>query len=53
MLAVESQSRVLEVLDWGSRVWKDIPTSDRGCIFERTFIRGIRRLHVMAIHEVG
>jgi len=53
MLAVEYQSRVLEVLDWGSRVWKDIPTSDRGCVFERSFIRGIRRLHVMAIHGVG
>jgi hypothetical protein len=53
MLAVECQSRALEVLDWGSRAWKDIPASDRGCIFERTFIRGVRRLHITAIHEVG
>ena len=53
ILAVKYQSRALEVLDWGSRSWKAVSTADRGCIFEHTFIRGVRRLHVMAIHEVS
>lgn len=53
MLAVKYQSHALEVLDWGSHAWKGVPTTDRGCIFEYTFIRGVRRLQVMAIHEVS
>jgi hypothetical protein len=53
MLAVEYHSRAVEVLDWGSHVWQDVPTEDRGCVFERTFVRGEKRLYIMAIHEVS
>lgn len=53
MLGVEYHSRAVEVLDWGSHVWQDVPIEDRGCVFERTFVRGEKRLHIMAIHEVS
>jgi hypothetical protein len=49
---VEFLGYALEVLDWGSRVWKDVPKDDRGAIFERTFIRGVRSLHIRALVEV-
>ena len=49
---VEFLGYALEVLDWGSRVWKDVPKDDRGAIFERTFIRGVRSLHIRALMEV-
>ncbi|KAF9532005.1 hypothetical protein CPB83DRAFT_760449 [Crepidotus variabilis] len=50
-VAVEYHTRVMEVLKWGSQAWADISLLDRGCIFEQTFIRGAKRLHIMAIHE--
>lgn len=49
---VEFLGFALEVLDWGSRAWKDVPKDDRGAIFERTFIRGVRSLHINALMEV-
>lgn len=52
-VAVEYHTRALEVLEWGSRLWKDVAPDDRGCIFERTFIRGVRRLQLTSIHEVS
>jgi hypothetical protein len=49
---VEFLGYALEVLDWGSRVWKDVPKDDCGAIFQRTFIRGVRSLHIRALMEV-
>ena len=51
--AVEFHSRVVDVLDWGSRVWADIPREKRGTIFDKTFIRGAKRNLINAIHEVS
>ena len=45
-------SNALEVLDWGSRTWKNIADEDRGAIFKSTFIRGVRSLHVSAFMKV-
>ncbi|RDB28672.1 Small glutamine-rich tetratricopeptide repeat-containing protein beta [Hypsizygus marmoreus] len=47
----EFYRHVLDVLDWGNRVWKDVPRDDRGTIFDLTFIRGVRRLYLNAIWE--
>ncbi|RDB28593.1 Serine/threonine-protein phosphatase 5 [Hypsizygus marmoreus] len=47
----EFYRHALEVLEWGSRVWKDVPRDDRGPIFDLTFIRGVRRLYLNAIWE--
>ncbi|OSD06163.1 TPR-like protein [Trametes coccinea BRFM310] len=47
-LALQSYNNILDVLDWGSRTWHDVPTSDRGVIFQKTYIRAIRRLKMDA-----
>ncbi|THH01523.1 hypothetical protein EW026_g1197 [Hermanssonia centrifuga] len=46
--AVEFYSRSLEVLKWGQRAWRNVPKEKRGVIFEDTFIRGVRVLHLNA-----
>ena len=48
---VEFLSRALEVLEWGQEAWRDVPTADRGCIFEHTFIRGVRSMHLEALMD--
>ncbi|RDB29131.1 Small glutamine-rich tetratricopeptide repeat-containing protein beta [Hypsizygus marmoreus] len=49
--APEYYRDALDVLDWGSRVWKDVSHEVRGTIFDLTFIRGVRRLFLNAIWE--
>jgi hypothetical protein len=51
-VTVEWLSRALEVLDWGAKAWKNVPRTDRGVIFDSTFIRGVRSLHMNAFMEV-
>ncbi|KAG5653892.1 hypothetical protein H0H81_009484 [Sphagnurus paluster] len=41
----------LDVLQWGSRLWKDVPREERGTIFDPTFIRGVKRLHMNILME--
>jgi hypothetical protein len=48
---VEFLSRSLEVLEWGQKAWKNVPSSDKGCIFDDTFIRGVRSMHIEALME--
>ncbi|EIN06648.1 hypothetical protein PUNSTDRAFT_39831, partial [Punctularia strigosozonata HHB-11173 SS5] len=38
----------LHVLEWGQEAWKKVPRSQRGAIFEYTFVRGVRVLHLEA-----
>jgi hypothetical protein len=52
-VTVEWLSRVLEVLDWGKIAWKNVSRTDRGVVFDSTFIRGVRSLHLNAFMEVG
>jgi len=52
LVALEYYSRALEVLEWGLRKWENVPTTDRGAIFEMTFIRGVKRLRLIALQEV-
>ncbi|KAG6874372.1 hypothetical protein C0995_015108 [Termitomyces sp. Mi166 len=44
-------SDALQVLEWGSRLWKNVPKSDRGAIFEPSFIRGVKRLYCNFLQE--
>lgn len=44
--AHEFLSRAIEVIEWGRTVWKDVPTEERGAIFEATFLRSVRALHL-------
>jgi hypothetical protein len=48
----EFYRRTLDVIEWGRSVWKDVPRSDRGTIFDETFCRGVRAMHLEALMEV-
>ncbi|KAJ7204436.1 hypothetical protein GGX14DRAFT_460408, partial [Mycena pura] len=47
--AVEFYKCIIDVLEWGRRTYPNIPTEDRGVIFEPSFVRGIRRLYISAV----
>jgi len=53
LVALEYFTRAVEVLDWGSREWKDVSKDDRGAIFEWTFIRGVKRHWLTTMHQVS
>lgn len=39
--------RALEILEWGrTGPWKEVPDTTKGVIFSRTFMRGVRVLHM-------
>ncbi|KAL6299613.1 hypothetical protein BKA93DRAFT_819814 [Sparassis latifolia] len=42
---------ILDVLQWGRRVWKSVPKDDRGSVFESTFVRGVRSLRLESLME--
>src|ERR1700683_373815 len=50
--AVELYRRAVEILQWGQRKWKDVPSDDKGSIFEPTYIRGVKRFYMTALMEV-
>ena len=50
--AVELYSRAVEILQWGQQKWKDVPSDDKGSIFEPTYIRGVKRFYMTALMEV-
>ncbi len=39
---------MIDVLEWGAEKWKDVPSDDRGYIFQKTFVRAIKRLKMDA-----
>ncbi|KAK0224664.1 hypothetical protein EDD85DRAFT_959370 [Armillaria nabsnona] len=45
----EYYSRCLEVVEWGRELWKDVPASVRGEVFDESFIRGLRNLYLKSI----
>jgi hypothetical protein len=48
----EFYRRALDVIEWGRSTWKDVPKDDRGTIFDETFLRGLRAMHMEALMEV-
>ncbi|KAH7930147.1 hypothetical protein BV22DRAFT_77327 [Leucogyrophana mollusca] len=51
-IAEEFLKRSLDLLEWGRQFWKNVPSSDRGAIFEDTFIRGVRSMHLETFMRV-
>ena len=43
---------IVDVLEWGATTWHDVPTSDRGVIFLKTFVRAIKRIRLEAYLSV-
>lgn len=51
-VALEFYTNAIEVIEWGQTVWKDASREERGTIFDRTFVRGVRRLRLEAFMQV-
>ena len=41
-------TNAIEVLEWGIKNYSDVPVTQRGAIFTRTFLRGV---HNLLLHE--
>jgi hypothetical protein len=41
-----------ELLEWGRKLWKDIPREERGTIFDNTFFIGVKRLLMSTLMAV-
>ena len=48
----EFYRRAMDVIEWGRSMWKDVDRADRGSIFEETFLRGLRAMHIEAFMQV-
>jgi len=51
--ALEFYTSAIEVLKWGAERWKDVPSEDKGAIFQPTFMRGIKCLRLDTLVRVG
>jgi hypothetical protein len=52
-IGLEYSTRVIDVLDWGRRIWSSVPVDDRGVIFELSFIRGVKQQRLMFMQQVS
>ncbi|RXW11559.1 hypothetical protein EST38_g14296 [Candolleomyces aberdarensis] len=43
-------SNTLDVLAWGRKQWPNVPREVRGSIFENSFIRGVKKVQLEAMH---
>lgn len=50
--AHEMYHKARTLLEWGREEYRDVPIEERGSIFERSFIRGIKRLQVDLMLQV-
>lgn len=51
--ALDFYTSAIEVLNWGAERWKDVPNEQKGTIFEPTFVRGVKCLHLDALMKVN
>ncbi len=51
-VALQYYNSIVDVLEWGAKTWHDVPTSDRGVIFLKTFVRAIKRIRLEAYLSV-
>ena len=50
--ALKNYDLALEVLEWGSQLWKDVSYEDKGHMFKPEFIRGVKLLRLEALTQV-
>ena len=39
---------IVDVLEWGAATWADVPSAERGYVFQKTFVRAVRRIRMEA-----
>lgn len=50
--ALEFYTSALDLLQWGKELWKDVAFTDKGAVFQPTFIRGVKCLRLDVIMTV-
>ncbi|KAK0480202.1 hypothetical protein IW261DRAFT_1476695 [Armillaria novae-zelandiae] len=50
-LELEFLNTVLDILEWGRKLFRDVPREERGAVFDLTFVRGVRNMHLHALME--
>ena len=45
---MEYYNSIVDVLDWGAATWPDVPSAERGYVFDKTFVRAVRRIRMEA-----
>ena len=48
----EFYRHAIDIIEWGRSAWKGISKDDQGAIFEETFLRGLRSMHLEALRQV-
>lgn len=51
--ALDFYTSATEVLNWGIELWKDVPSDDKGAIFQPTFLRSIKCLRLDVLMKVN
>lgn len=50
--AIELFREAVEILQWGRQKWKDVPSKEKGTMFEPTYIRAVKRIYMTTLIEV-
>ena len=52
-LSLAEYDSALDILNWGrTGPWKDVPSRDKGVVFEDYFVRAVRRLRLDTLMSV-
>ena len=51
-VAMQYYNAIVDVLEWGLQEWKDVPNADRGYVFQKTFVRAVKRIRMAAYLNV-
>jgi tetratricopeptide (TPR) repeat protein len=52
VVAIELYRQAVEILEWGRQKWNDVPSKERGSMFDLTYIRAVKRMYITALIEV-
>ncbi|KAG2143156.1 hypothetical protein BD769DRAFT_1037172 [Suillus cothurnatus] len=45
-VGIQFLKRAVDLLEWGRNIWKNVSNEDRGTIFQDTFLRSVRGMHL-------
>ncbi|KIK36702.1 hypothetical protein CY34DRAFT_55520, partial [Suillus luteus UH-Slu-Lm8-n1] len=45
-VGIQFLKRAVDLLEWGQNIWKNVTRTDRGMIFQDTFLRSVRSMHL-------
>jgi hypothetical protein len=51
-VGIQFLKRAVDLLEWGRNIWKNVSNEDRGTIFQDTFLRSVRGMHLKMFMDV-